>query len=292
MMQRVLIFLLAATLPAYSMIVVTSPTTSWVAVPYANPANADPAADHQTGIRDADIVGDADNPSFYTAFDDGGTPGTLTDGSIGFRLRVAGDKNPSGFESAFWVGIDVNLDGEVDLFAGGIEGDTVGLYATGDSENISPSTTSIETNTPFYETLSTSQNYAFQEITSALDPSATNLNLDNGSGGSGSHVDHFVSFVIPFAELVSAVTTLGLNDEGDFDETKGLQYVTATSNNRNSLNQDLNGIAGGLSSTTTWTELGGFSTTYSASGNAVPEPGVTMLGLIGVVSILLRRRRS
>lgn len=278
--------------PLHGALTVTSPTSDWIAVLYGDPVNADPAEDHQTGILDADIVGNEDDESFYTAFDGGGTPGDLTDGEIGFRLRVAGDKNPAGFESAFWVGIDANLDGEVDLFAGAIEGNKVGLYPTGSDLNISPSTTSIDTSLPYYEVAASSSNYAFQQITSLLDPGVTNLNIDGGSGGSANHVDHFVSFVVPFAEVVSAIDSLGLNGIGPMDENNGMQYVTATSNNQNSLNQDLNGISGGLSSTSTWTQLGGFTETYLVSGESVPEPTVWIQGVAaGMLLVGVRRRR-
>lgn len=287
-----LLLVLGITIPAHAALVVTSSTASWVPILYSNPADADPALDHQTGIRDADIVGSADDPSFYTSFYNGGTPGTLTDGEIGFRLRVAGDKNPSGFESAFWVGIDANLDGVVDLFAGAIEGSKVGLYPAGTGANISPSTTSIEVSQPYYEVTSSSLNYAFQQVSPTLDPGVTNLNLDGGSGGGGDHTDYFASFIIPFNELVTAINGLGLNIGSNFNENSGIQYIVATSNNQNTLNQDLNGINGQLSSTSTWQTLGGFTTTYSSAGLAIPEPSALIFVLTGSLLLFHRGRKS
>ncbi|MBK1855597.1 hypothetical protein JO972_11550 [Verrucomicrobiaceae bacterium 5K15] len=263
----------------------------WNVVQYGVDPSADPSEDQQTGIRDADIVGDANNPSFYTAFDDADTPLVLTDGTLGFRLRVAGDKNPSGFESAFWVGIDANLDGAIDLFAAAIEGSEVGLYPAGSGANISPSTTSIDSSNPYYEVSATSANYDFQSVNTTIDPTLTNDNLDGGSGGGGDHTDYFVSFSLPLIELATAVDSLNLPGIGSFDETNALQYVTATSNNANSLNQDLNGINGGQSSSTSWEDLGGFSEILSANGLPVPEPSSWVFSSLAGLIMLRHRRR-
>src|SRR5678816_4288666 len=67
-------------------IVPSSPTTGWTAISYPT-LLPDYSDDQQTGIPEADIVGDLLNPAFYTRFDDAGTP-SLTDGNIGFRVRV------------------------------------------------------------------------------------------------------------------------------------------------------------------------------------------------------------
>src|SRR5262245_53686359 len=72
-----------------------SPTTGWTAISYPT-LLPDYSDDQQTGIPEADIVGDLLNPALYTRFDDAGTP-SLTDGNIGFRVRVGADKNPPGF---------------------------------------------------------------------------------------------------------------------------------------------------------------------------------------------------
>lgn len=293
--RTVALMALLCPLVSQAAVTVSGPTSAWTAVLYGSGVATDPNADHQTGILDADIVGNATHPSFYVGFDNGGTPSVLTDGSIAFRLRVAGDKNPSGFESAFWVGIDANGDGKLDLFAGAIEGSKVGFYPAGNSANISPSTTSLNASSPYYETVASAANYSFVAVSNTTDPSATNYNLDGGSGGSANHTDHFVSFMLPFNQLVTAINTLGLGGAGGFDETKGLRYVSATSNNQNSLNQDLNGISGSTSSSTTWTDLGGFTKEYSATGspivaNQVPEPGSALLLALGGLLISRRKR--
>ena len=265
---------------------VSSPASQWVPIIHANPNAADPALDHQTGVRDSDIVGNATHPSFYTTFTHNGTPEDPSDDLIGFRLRVAGDQNPSGFASTFWVGMDVNSDGKIDLFAGGVEGSTVGLYRAGSGLNNSPSTTSIDSHNPIFRVAANTSNYHFAPVTAALDPSASNFNLDGGSGGGGTHTDHFVSFMVPFDELVDAVADLGIDGFGESDP---IRYVTATSNQPNSLNQDLNGIPKEFDSSLTWVQLGGFTPYYSATGelvqapDQVPEPGILTLAAAGLL---------
>src|SRR5215217_7221263 len=106
----VLASVVATASPANGSIVdVTSPTTSWTAILYGN-NNPDPSNDQQTGSSEGDIVGNLNHPSVYTAFGDGNTP-SLTDGVLGFRVRVGADVNPTGFKTALFVGIDGNADG-------------------------------------------------------------------------------------------------------------------------------------------------------------------------------------
>ena len=94
---------------------------------YADPSKTDPIHDDQTGISEAHIVGNASNAAFYTIFDDAGTSVDLSDGEIGFRVRVAADSNPGGLNVVVWVGMDINLEGKMDLFAGAFEGATIGF---------------------------------------------------------------------------------------------------------------------------------------------------------------------
>ena len=83
-----------------AMIDVTSDNTDWTVVNYPIVTVPDDPNDHQTGISEGDIVGNnTGDPAVLTNFDDNGTPGILDDGYIGFRVRVAEDKPPPGFES-------------------------------------------------------------------------------------------------------------------------------------------------------------------------------------------------
>lgn len=277
---------------AKAAISVTSSTDFWNIIAYENPAAADPALDHQTGGVEGDIVGNATNASLYTQFDNGGTAGNPVDDEIAFRVRLAGDASPAGLKTVVWIGIDANSDGKIDLFAGALEDSKLGFYPAGTGANISPSTTSIDAGSPYYEVAVSTLNFNFSPVTATNSPGTTNFNLDNGSGGGANHTDHFVSWKLPFSALEAAVNGLNLPGVGtSFSDASGVRYIAATSNQANSLNQDLNGIVGGINSTSTWEQLGGMTPSYTSTGNLVPEPSIpTLTCLVGLL-VSLRRRR-
>ncbi len=276
---------------ASAAISITSATSLWTAITYADPNAADPSLDQQTGTVEGDIVGNAAHQSLYTIFDDGGTPGVLTDGEIGFRLRLGGDASPSGLKTVVWVGIDANADGKVDLFAGALEDSKIGYYPAGTGANTSPSTTSITSSSPYLEVAVSTLNFDFSPVTSTNDPTASNFNLDGGSGGGASHTDQFVSFKLSFASLVTVVNSLGLSGVGTFNQNSPLRFIAATSQQANALNQDLNGINGGVNSATTWTALGGFTQPFTVTGlPAIPEP--SSLVFLSSIGLLWGFRRS
>ena len=277
--------------PASAAISITSSTALWTAITYANPNAADPSNDQQTGTVEGDIVGNATHASLYTTFDDGGTAGNLTDGEIGFRVRLAGDASPTGLKTVVWVGIDANADGKVDLFAGALEDSKIGYYPAGTGANTSPNTTSINYGSPYFEVAVSTLNFNFSPVNATIDPAASSFNLDGGSGGGANHTDHFVSLKLSFASLVSAVNGLGLSGLGTFNQNSPLRFIAATSQQANALNQDLNGVNGGVNSTTTWTDLGGFTQAFSVDGViAVPEP--SSLVFLSSIGLLLGFRRS
>ena len=253
-------------------------TVGWTPINYPS-LLPDVSDDQRTGIPEADIVGTTADPAFYYRFDDNGTPST-TDGNIAFRVRIGADKNPGGFDHFMGVGIDANGDNAIDLFLAvdnSGNGDQVGIFDAGSGANTSPSTTTIVSSALFSYALSVS-NYSFLAVSLALDPTGTTTDVD-----ADGDTDYFVTFVVPFADVISALAAQGITG---FDDTDALRLVVGSSTQANSLNQDLGGPDGGTTSTTTWDALGALSDPLSA----VPEPGSGSLVSLGLLVLAYRAR--
>jgi hypothetical protein len=259
-----------------------SPTTGWTPIAYPT-LLPDYSDDQQTGIPEADIVGDLLNPAFYTRFDDAGTP-SLTDGNIGFRVRVGADKSPPGFAAFMGVGLDANSDGGLDLFLA-VENsgnpNRIAIYDAGTGANTGPSTTTINTSYLFTYTPSAT-NYDFQPVTATSDPTATSFDLD------GDGTDYFVTWVIPFSDVISALAGQSITG---VTQNSVFRYVVGSSNQVNALNQDLGGPNGGTTSGLTWGQLGGISNPYSGSGTPIPEPDTATLLTLGLVLLAAAARQ-
>ena len=270
------------------MILVAGDNTDWTAISYPVVTTPDDPNDHQTGIAEGDIVGNnTGDPAVLTNFDDNGTPGVPDDGYIAFRVRLGEDKPPAGFTAFFGVGMDADADGAIDLFLGVDNspsggGNQLGIFNPGAGANTSPDTTTIITtplvsyaeNDPIYD------NYDFSSVTT-IDPLETNTDLD-----AGGNEDFYLTFVIPFDDIVAELGVLGI----PFDETSTVQYVFGTSTQTNALNQDLAGPNGGTTSSLTWDQLGAISLEYNALGAPVPEPSTAVLLGLGLVSLAAVRR--
>jgi hypothetical protein len=268
-----------------AIIAVTSDNTEWTEIAYPIVTTPDDPNDQQTGIAEGDIVGNnTGDPAILTNFDDNGTPGILTDGFIAFRVRLGEDKPPAGFTAFFGVGMDANSDGVIDLFLGvdntaSGAGNQIGIFNPGAGANTSPDTTTLVT-TPLVSYAETGLNYDFSAVTT-IDPLETNTDLD-----AGGKVDVYLTFVVPFDDVVAQLGLLGIA----FDENSTVQYVFGTSTQTNALNQDLAGPNGGTTSSLTWEQLGAISLEYSASGTPIPEPSTALLLGLGLVSLAAARR--
>lgn len=253
---------------------------------YAN-SHPDPFSDQQTGGKESDIVGDAVHASFYKIFHNGGTVANLTDGQLGFRLRLAQQDNPPGFTGGAFVGLDGDADGSLDIFIGVNNqgsGDKLGIWDAGSGLNNSPSTTTIKS-PPRFSYTPTASSYNWSAVSSTLDPAATTLDVD-----AGGKTDFFLSWVVPFADVV---TSLAANGVASFDENSTMVLVSATATQDNSLNQDLNGVTGSVNSSQTWRQLGAATLPYSANGiTSVPEAGSASLMLLAAVILGPRWRRK
>jgi hypothetical protein len=261
----------------------SSATTGWTAIQY--PALLpDFSDDQQTGIAEADIVGSLADPAFYYMFDDNGTA-FATDGAIAFRVRVGADRNAVGFGHFMGVGIDANSDGALDIFLAVDNSgnpDQVGIFDAGTGANTSPSTTSIVSTALFSYSLSVS-NYSFLAVDLTIDPTATTTDVD-----ADGETDHFLTFVVPFADVVNALAAQGIN----VTDASVLSLVLGSSTQPNALNQDLGGPNGGTTSTQTWDALGAISDPLTAIGGFIPEPGTGALLSLGLCGLAGWRRTA
>lgn len=254
---------------------VTSPTTDWTPITYANNNYPDPSNDQQTGSGEADIVGNQSHSSVYVAFGDAGTP-SLTDGVLGLRIRLGADDNPVGFKGALFVGIDANGDGALDLFIGvdnsGASA-TIGIWNPGAGSNTSPNTTSI-VSAPLVSYTLTALNYSWTAVNTTIDPTVGTSTDLNGDGKN----DYFLTFTLPFADIVAQLGAKGIT----VDENSSFAYVVATATQANALNQDLNGVGHTYDGNATWTSLGIIANPITAGGVPVPEPNAAFIAAIVV----------
>lgn len=281
-----LLTLLATANLSQAAITIASTSDNWT--PFIG--NYDYLADQQTGQPSADIVGSGTNYGFFVSFDDNGSS-LSTDGNLAFRIRfdAPGDtKNPANFKGVVWVGIDADLSGTIDVFLGLTDSGSstnIVIRDSGTGLNISPNTTTIS-NTNYWSATANSTNYSYRAVNFLTDGGDTN---DITTATSGDP-DYYVSFMVPFQEIVNFLATtaggsITINDQS------AMRYVVATSTQTNSLNQDLGGLNGENSSTTSWEDLGGFTDTVNASGTVVPEPSSNLLALGTLAAAFLIRRR-
>jgi hypothetical protein len=261
---------------------IDAPTTDWTPVAYPS-LIPDYSNDQQTGLNESDIVGNPTDPALYVHFDAAGA-GSKADGIFSFRVRVSGDSpavNPNGFTHFFAFGLDADVDGALDLFLGvNNSGSTrdIGIFDPGGGFNISPDTTSI-ISTPIQRYDELSANYDFSPVDGTIDPMASTFDVD------GEDNDYFLSYAIPFQDIVAALLGNGIV----FDEDSDFQMVAGSSTQANALNQDLGGPDGGTSSTETWAALGAITGVISAT-NLAPEPSSGALFALGLVILAAAKR--
>ena len=262
-----------------------SPTTQWKTL-LRGPA-FDFINDQQATATDLELVGNQNHPVLYSQYDDGGTPGTVneSDDTVFFRVRMSGSKSTgsSAFSSGYlFLGCDVNLDGAIDFFISVTQRTTkesrVSIWSTGSGLNNSPNTTTIAAEIPLFGLLTEPglSRFSFVPVTSVLDPTVTDLNLNTPaaelSGLTLVQQDHFLSIAIPFSN-----TTPAIDSYKEAAAAKGfsvnkdtpLNILLATSTQSNSMNSDINGYQGGTRSTTSFKDQGAFVPTRTFP-NALP----------------------
>jgi hypothetical protein len=287
--------LLAAT-AALSTIVhaqVTAPNTDWTAVPYRSSAVLDVAGD-QTGTTsgEMDIVGSATQPAFFIKFIPGST---TTDGTLYFRVRLGGDLSPAGFRNAVDVGIDANQDGVMDLYIGPRNSSSTArnrIYKPlTSSANNTPATVSADTTHLYKNVLQTSTIFNFSAVNAAsgtagvqMDPAADTAAHQDLNSATGT--DYLISFSVPFADVVSGLSSQGIT----FNSTKPFTCILFTSSAGKLANRDLNGVSGGTTSTTHFASLGVLSQPMYVTGavvNSAPvntAPASNTINVSGAIS--------
>jgi hypothetical protein len=281
-----------AKLPAATISSVNDPTTNFRVVSFPN--QNDYFNDQQTGQGSSDIVGNTANPGFFTAFD-----GT----NVYYRVRLGAtdlSKSQPAYAGLFWVGMDANGDGKIDLFLGvNNQGSNhfLQFQSPGTGANNSPSTTSIGSAVAAYQIAESTSNYKYASVSTALQPGLidTDLNADN-------KIDSFLTFRVPFAGAAGTATLQGAlaGIPGiNINASTSLSYVIATSTQQNSLNQDIGGLPKAFDGTKTWTQLGGITPPLHVDGSLVniptPEPGTWVQLCSGGLVIALcaiRKRRA
>lgn len=273
-------------------ILLNSPTTEWYAIQYLGASRTDYLNDQQTGHNESDLVGSAVGVSpvqtaFYYRYDGASN-------QIGFRVRVDGDSQSAGFSGAIWAGFMFDSNDSVDLFAGvnatgqpASQG--IGFFDPGTGANTSPNTTSIDNKNPLYYEVFSPSNFEWAAVTVGPGGNDPVSGGTDDIGGDGD-VDYFATWILPFTELQDAALAQG------FTVTPGsaFRFVLGTSNQANSLNQDLNGVDGGVNSSVTWSELGATSPLLTKSVGIVPEPSTYALiltALGGGLGYAARRRK-
>lgn len=254
---------------------------------YAGEGEYDYSSDEQATSVESDIVGNSDNRSFFTYFDDQGTIST-TDDMLGYRVRVAGEKNPAGFNNVVFVGMDLDQDNDLDVFAGvsfAGSSSVIGLFAPGTGANNSPSTTTIQGISPTYQDQAVQgTNFDFRAVTAG--DGGTTTDVDGGE------TDYYVSFLIAYSDLEGYASSIGIA----LTQDTPISYVLATATQDNSLNQDFNGLPKTFDGSTTWKDLGVLTTpvtvTGSTAGPVIPEPSTSLLAGLAGVAFLFRRKRQ
>ncbi|MCK0153765.1 Ig-like domain-containing protein [Alcanivorax sp. S6407] len=249
------LLVVAGTAPAaVTPIDLTGPVSSWDIIMQGTAF--DPGNDQQASSNPGvDIVGTDLDATMLTIYDDKGTPGDTSDDELAFRVRVGGANSQGGFGGNLWIGMDVDLDGDLDAFIG-MDGDgktgasfdgQVRVYEAGNDLNTSPSTSSAINPVWVADLLDNGTNFSFDTVDNITDPlrSTDDINLDGNT-------DRFISFKINWDALKAVLNAKPLTDpsgnligslNGGLGVTKdtAIAYTLSTSTNSNNVNADVGG---------------------------------------------------
>lgn len=279
-------------------IAVTDASTTFNAVVKANGSiMTDGFADQQTGQFQSDLISFAAGTSVYV----NGTLTTLSADVPGFFVKSGSITGQSGtfmmfrmlyqdknqnktFQGSYtMVGSDLTGDGKPD-FIFGIDyrnaTPTLAFLKPGNGTNDAPNTT---TSAAYTTTAST----ALTVGTTAAYASTTN-NYDDAAGNAAAN--RTVTFAISFSNMQQAIRDMGTVNGTNFStftvtSATPMSFMLFTTQQDNAFNQDIFGGNITSASSATWTSLGAFSDTFSASGARVPEPATYLqVGAMGLVA--------
>ncbi|WNC71018.1 OmpA family protein [Thalassotalea psychrophila] len=237
-----------------------SPSSAWKEI--MKGSTFDPNGDTQAGASGVELVGDDVHSVLSTLYDEQATENDDSDDEIAYRIRIGDDKDTA----VYIIGIDANLDGEIDLFLAAntkAKDQVLQFYSPGNKSNTSPSTTSIAQSN--YEISLDQTNYNFSSVESIETDSPDGLIIDIGNNG---QLDHFVSFVLPFDDLKNQIfSASGIN----ITKNSVMQYILLSLTQTNALNGDFGGIDDKVDDwDATYENLGMFSDPLSLS-NLAPK---------------------
>lgn len=257
--------------------------------------------DEQAQKSGGDIVGDAfgNQDGFYRKYDFGSVAG-ISDDELAFRVRLGDDTTVHAF-----VGLDIAIagingglpDGTIDMYLDASFGnqnpakDVVSFYNAGGGGNVSPSTTSVDTEINFVNRNDNPNFFTYSDlslVSAANDsyvaanpgiPSLLDIDADTKN-------DMFLSFKVPMAALNTAYLTYFPSNVPLTDRTL-MSFVLLTATQANSFNQDFGGLPKTFADDT-WVNLGAIS-----SPSEVPEPATyaLLLGLLALSLTANRRQR-
>lgn len=239
---------------------------------------SDSVVDNQANRPDLELVGDgASLGAFYVAFDGYDTTNTTQDGSMYFRIRVAGENGNSDgvLGGNIYIGIDITGNGALDyMIEHGGSGNTQAISLLRMADGVDSPADVVQGAVAEYDvggvatTASVTvdaQNSLFATVKSIDDPNSAfndgnyaDYDLDNGlkdgepKSADDSAFDRFLTFTFDFGVFGEVVrqdfddgelNTAG-RDLGLFDDTYTFSMLVVTSQNDQNINSDFGGIDG------------------------------------------------